>query len=404
VVGLVDALFSKIVRKVLHPIHDFIKASIMSKPQDSPDRYASLQSLRGIAALIVLFRHVDLCFPASNGSLSFAIFLNSHAAVVIFFVLSGFVLSQSMENLPKSAVAILYFYLRRLFRILPLLFLVTLACIFYTQTDIASVEPDGLSPFFKGMLTHEPIRMTNALLSFFALSSHYVPQNWTIWVELAVGIAFPILYWFSLQGLAANLPLLSSLVAASALSSSRGFMLPINYMFCFQLGVMSYLYRDKLRLQNPRLLLLAASLAIISLMGFRTLFGIFAAPAPFHSTVVSFAEGIASCFLILFIVKPGPLSDVLRHRILSFIGDISYGVYLTHFLIIALLGRLLDRQLASLSEDIFLPRGLVFGTLVASASLLVSYPLFRYIELPANNLGRHLANRLKLSVHPVPLP
>src|SRR4051812_17451513 len=56
----------------------------------------ALEALRGIAALIVAFTHFSEVFPSTRfaepGSV-LAIFFNGRAAVIFFFVLSGFVLT-----------------------------------------------------------------------------------------------------------------------------------------------------------------------------------------------------------------------------------------------------------------------------------------------------------------------
>ena len=62
-------------------------------------RYEELDSLRGIAALIVLFCHLLFIFPSIGDNLNakfgivLSILWDGHSAVIIFFVLSGFVLS-----------------------------------------------------------------------------------------------------------------------------------------------------------------------------------------------------------------------------------------------------------------------------------------------------------------------
>lgn len=63
-------------------------------------RYKELDSLRGIAAIIVLLGHFLALFPIlgkkvmySTFGACFSILWQGHSAVIIFFVLSGFVLS-----------------------------------------------------------------------------------------------------------------------------------------------------------------------------------------------------------------------------------------------------------------------------------------------------------------------
>jgi peptidoglycan/LPS O-acetylase OafA/YrhL len=91
-------------------------------PESGGGRYAHLDGLRGLAALLVLTSHTLGYFwhaecmgePAVRTSLWFAVqktplalLLNGHAAVVCFFVLSGFVLSKRhLQPMPRiSAIA-----------------------------------------------------------------------------------------------------------------------------------------------------------------------------------------------------------------------------------------------------------------------------------------------------------
>jgi peptidoglycan/LPS O-acetylase OafA/YrhL len=102
-------------------------------------RYAEVDALRGIAALSVLIYHVvghrvsivfgaaeqprgifdPLTIDAVVSAIVTTIFDGS-AAVVLFFVISGFVLAASLERTPRPTPATyLGFMLRRLFRLMP---------------------------------------------------------------------------------------------------------------------------------------------------------------------------------------------------------------------------------------------------------------------------------------------
>jgi len=83
-----------------------IKISSMHISSQSPTRITSLDALRGVAALIVVFNHLQHAFLPNffegSGNITLktwymvpiGFFLNGGAAVSLFFVLSGFVLTQ----------------------------------------------------------------------------------------------------------------------------------------------------------------------------------------------------------------------------------------------------------------------------------------------------------------------
>ncbi|QTD56783.1 acyltransferase [Parasphingorhabdus cellanae] len=78
--------------------------------------YLSIQYLRGIAALMVVILHLF------TGSLFIEKWSNTwlRGGVDIFFVISGFIMVKSTIN---KRYSILYFYLKRIIRIVPLYWL-----------------------------------------------------------------------------------------------------------------------------------------------------------------------------------------------------------------------------------------------------------------------------------------
>ena len=93
----------------------------------------SIQVLRAVAALGVLTLHVanekGMLFGGGPGP--FQNFLLGAAGVDLFFVISGFVMVYSSESLFGRAEAPKIFFLRRLARIAPLYWAVTVAIILY---------------------------------------------------------------------------------------------------------------------------------------------------------------------------------------------------------------------------------------------------------------------------------
>ena len=73
-----------------------------------------LQSLRGLAALLVAAHHCCWYYTYSPGTKRLLeILLNAHAAVVLFYVLSGYVLSLALLKAPMTVDSVLQFYIRR---------------------------------------------------------------------------------------------------------------------------------------------------------------------------------------------------------------------------------------------------------------------------------------------------
>jgi peptidoglycan/LPS O-acetylase OafA/YrhL len=82
-------------------------------------RISGLDSIRFICAVIVLLMHAPLSFPASLGVLNsfYAVLFNGPAAVIVFFVISGFCIHISQAKNKSYHVDILPFVTRRLIRL-----------------------------------------------------------------------------------------------------------------------------------------------------------------------------------------------------------------------------------------------------------------------------------------------
>src|SRR5262245_20320652 len=90
-----------------------------------------LGALRGIAALVVCLSHTLLVYDHPQALLILAgIPLNAHGAVVLFFVLSGFVLALSWQRFSPGLASAIQFYTRRGFRIFPAMWLATVIAAF----------------------------------------------------------------------------------------------------------------------------------------------------------------------------------------------------------------------------------------------------------------------------------
>ena len=364
----------------------------------SPRRLETLQSLRGIAALIVLLRHAVLSYPISNVANGVTgVILNAHAAVVVFFVLSGFVLSMSLERRALTASSLAAFYLKRGFRILPPLILITIASIVYTHSRLASMPVPGASPFLASLLPHGPMSLKIVLLSLLGMNSHYLPQSWTLMVELLLAIVFPFAFFYMRGGKAPAAMLLVLATAASLVAPRGGHWLPVVYAVDFLIGVETFLLWSRASVRKPgrptppRLWwLIAATLPLITARPIAFAFTHQATDSGFHDAPTAFAEAIAGAWLILLIARGGA-SRVLSHRTLLFLGDISFSVYLIHFLVIAVAARLF----ATIGPSFDTLDGLVRNAMLAATTLAVSVGmaalLYRFIETPWTALGRYLA-------------
>jgi peptidoglycan/LPS O-acetylase OafA/YrhL len=94
---------------------------LLSSSQNHESRYAFLDGMRGLAAIIILTRHTGDFFHYG--------FFRSYLAVDLFFILSGFVIAHAYdEKLKNSEISLRKFLIIRLIRLYPMFFLSILLC------------------------------------------------------------------------------------------------------------------------------------------------------------------------------------------------------------------------------------------------------------------------------------
>ena len=159
----------------------------VAKSSDSKDLWAILAGLRGLFALIVLATHVDQFVPHVHW-LKPLVHLNGFAAVLGFFVVSGYSIAHSIELSRKG------FYTRRAQRIYPLYLLSYLLALlpFYLVGHVLPSVP--------GVHIYGPPSMKNDLCNLFFLNGFVSDRfltnapMWTLSIEISYYVLAPI-FW-----------------------------------------------------------------------------------------------------------------------------------------------------------------------------------------------------------------
>lgn len=352
----------------------------------------SLDGLRAVAIGLVLVSHLDPMIgqivPAGLG-------------LTVFFFLSGFLITTLLrqEFAQYGDIAIRNFYLRRGLRLLPLLYLVTAVSALAAHAGLirGQVTLEGLLSivFYWGNY-------------FITLHSyHGIPHGlgvvWSLAIEEHFYLAWPILFlWLARKRLSSKawvaviaglclLPLLLRLLAAIAFDADPRYldhateMRFDGLMYGCLLAMVCNPWLDPVPAQRPRLefaILVAALLVIVASLLYRnSLFR-----GSFRYSVQSLAL-LPIFWLAIARADWWPFRP-LNSALLRYIGQISYGLYLIHLLVIfAVLHQLPSWSLAARS------------VLAVSLILLVCELLRRTIENP---LGR-LRKRLHRQANPTPL-
>lgn len=333
-----------------------------------------LQSLRGIAAMIVMIHHCLRTLQPDGWAWWLSeVPLNAEAAVIIFFVLSGYVLSASLMRRGLNLANLRIFYGRRIFRIFPALWVGLLLGVVY----LAWVQPlaaPHLSDWVNGHYNPEGLGAIRIVGSIAGLDNYLLPPAWSITVELCASALLPPLVWLFLGRPAFGWPVIVVLAALCAIAGPALRQVPF-YLVHFAFGAALACFPSG-RNFKPDVRMIVPAVAVL----------IFAHLAPITQAwwwIVVLIEGMASAVLIAGLIAR-PMSW-LQHRGLVAIGDWSYSIYILHVPVAFAVARMIDHA-GLVGED----RNLVsVGVALVTAAIVVPLAgvIYRFIELPGISLG-----------------
>lgn len=186
----------------------------------APHRFVALDSLRGLAAMLVVAFHLEGRGPL----LSSRFVANGWLAVDFFFVLSGFVIGAAYARHLAGGMPFGRFMLLRLGRIYPVHLAVLVALVAY-EAALAAMAQAGLPtarPGFGGDLAHSWDGLWKTLLLVQALFPGEPPswnaQSWSISVELWLYVGIALL--MRLAGMRGIVVALAASLGALALYAS----------------------------------------------------------------------------------------------------------------------------------------------------------------------------------------
>ncbi len=165
---------------------------------DARHHIDELQSLRGVAALIVAVSHMSSIYSLPPVvRITIDAICNAHAAIIVFFVLSGYVLTGSLLRRGLSWPSVKGFYGGRLFRLLPALwFASAVSALFLFLYPQQMIHP-AITNWFMLYLPPFP-RGPELILAALAIDRSLIMPVWTIFIELMGSAIMPLLVAISL--------------------------------------------------------------------------------------------------------------------------------------------------------------------------------------------------------------
>ena len=358
----------------------------------SPRFNPKVESLRGLAALSVCFTHSLGIYRIDNNvgiwnvpiwqqspwaaclDLINAIF-NPHAAVILFFILSGYVLAISLGmGRAPTANSVAGFYLRRVLRIVPMMWAALLFA--YALSKLNHSVSDSLVSVFYINTFEYPIHLTDVLRNAVLVDFKASPVTWTMRIELLGSLLMPAIVWFLVRAATwQKFAALLALFAVPYLGHSD-----FAYMVCFYVGA---LMTDR-NLVAPfaRGPVIAVCVGLIICAALRL--SIFMNNHP--TLVVIF--GTIGAALVLLGVLAGPSNfGFLESGPCRIVGRLSYSLYLLHppVLGICAVGAFALNLYPALSGATANLIIFFVSTAAAMACAAISY---RWIEVPSMALGK----------------
>jgi peptidoglycan/LPS O-acetylase OafA/YrhL len=376
-------------------------------------RLVELEASRGLAALTVFTGHFFANFlpelhAAANGTPFFAI-LNGPAAVILFFVLSGFVLTlRPIET--QEFFSLLGPCLKRWPRLAGTVAVSSLGYILAAVTGafpnpdhVLSRLPRQFPPIvFWGHGRHaelvHDVLWEAVVGTFLNGTAQHNDVLWTMrWELLGSFLAFAL-------AALVLLPLRSSVRVALFVTVAVGATAFSPYLACFAVGVAGALfhknYRNDVRLPAlPAIVMLSCAVMLFS-WDLRAPVGIWAWAVLMDPEtglrIWVLAQTTAAGLTIGIALYCRPARRMLQCRAAAFAGRMSFAVYLVHLLLIC--------SFSSWTYLLLAPTGLslLFGIalfgITATLVILIAYPLMRFDEWWVGVLGK--AGRLVSSAWP----
>lgn len=353
-----------------------------------PKRYEYIDSLRGIAILMVVLVHVGIVldnmldyFPQG---LLIDIIGNGAYGVQLFFIVSAYTLTMSHYNRLDEPHRNRSFFIRRFFRIAPMYYI---AIIYFTLDKYLQfnfVNPDFSAIPLRSMLSN--IFFTHSLIPEY--TNNYVPGGWSISVEFLFYFLLPFICSKVKTVNSALLLFLSTLTLAIIVDplirmyTIYPYFHEYNFFVqlpVFPLGILAYFFlnRDEHDIK-PATWIYTAVLILV--------FCYIAVPTHIMFSLVYF---------MLLIIQTKYNFKLFSNRFLSEIGKVSFSMYLVHFVVIYLFNRFeFDRIIEVDNYATAFLNFILMYIVVATIAFAISSVTYRMIEVPGQNLGKKIIKKL----------
>lgn len=358
---------------------------------DTKPHYELLDGLRGVAALLVIWYHVFEGFSFAGGGI--IEFINhGYLAVDFFFILSGFVIAYAYDDRwAKKTLTLKSFFRRRLIRLHPMVVMGAVIGVI-TYLIQGGVTWDG---------THiaTSMVMLSLLCAMFFIpavpgagyevrgNGEMFPLNgpsWSLFFEYIGNILYALfIRRLSNKGLAVLVALLGIGIVWYTTTDVSGYGMfgvgwtldTVNFfgglirmLFPFTMGMLIQ--------RNFKPMKVRGAFWICTVI----MFALFHVPFIEGNDIISL-NGLYESFciicvfpLLIWIAASGSTTDTFSTRVCTFLGDISYPVYIVHYPLMYLFyAWLIDHKLYTLRETWPMALAVCIGSVVLAYACLKLY-------------------------------
>lgn len=355
-----------------------------SVPQIRPSgRLDGLQGARGVAAALVVLFHAAMIFGESSyiGRIELSrLFAFGYSGVLLFFVISGFIMMHAHWNDPDGGPAALRFAKRRLLRIYPPAILIVLVMAAAGPT-LARLSGDPL------LAGPQPLALLSSL-TLIPFTCQFVPGVlWSLVNEMCFYAIFLIRYVNRTVFLVALAMWSAGVIAGPALVPGFGspcagsFLSAYNAVFAF--GVAAYFASVELKRRglpgSPVALLVAGCLVFAASAALDLLVANDAIPVNGAVRMTErFAYAAGSALLVTGLVLIDDWSTLPGRGLLVLLGDASYAIYLVHAPVVGVWAR----AFAGLKGDHDAVAAILNFAALIAVCLVAGVLAHRYVETP----------------------
>jgi peptidoglycan/LPS O-acetylase OafA/YrhL len=299
-------------------------------------RFDALDGLRALAAAAVVWHH---CLDRATG------FFTRSVGVTTFFVISGFLITRLLlkERRLTGTISVRRFWLRRSLRIMPLYYAVL-------ATYVALVPlVEGTSPAaarFWDSLPHYATFTTNWFVTWAQGERVIFYFAWSLAVQEQFYLAWPLVLRYARPRAAILLPLAFLLTEELAeIAVGAGWSPPAATL------------RVLTTFDSPIFLGVLIAMLLDSEQGFRLAARVaarsWAVPAGFAAVLLAgslpgapawLIRGAVTYLVLACVLVAPAVARLVEHPVLRHVGNVSYGIYLLHMLLLTALRRLLPGQ------------------------------------------------------------